>query len=75
MKQIKELKLDFEPDRLNSEDQLSDAIVTEEPEYDTLFSVLRPSSMETILQYLPPRPIADRRLATYFNTKFLILRM
>ena len=41
---------------------------------DLIFGLHHPSTLQQLLEILPPRPVVDRILSAYFNTKWLILR-
>ena len=72
--QIKELKLDFGPGSSPTEEEdLMDGNRGTSQE-DSIFSLISPPSLETILQSLPPRQIVDRRLSVYFKAKYAIIR-
>jgi|SRR2546421_6580632 len=72
--QIKELKSDFGPgSSLVEEEDLTES--NREPSQDnSIFSLISPPNLETVLQSLPARQIVDRRLSVYFKAKYAIVR-
>lgn len=72
--QIKELKSDFGlGTSLSEEEDLVDGNRRTTQE-NSIFSLVSPPSLEGILQSVPPRQTADRRLSVYFNAKYAIIR-